>query len=787
MVEDPERKPVQYANVLLLNSKDSSLVKGMITDSLGKYSFENISAGEYIIKATLTGMDQGFTPAFEIRSDHVQSDQGILSLKANLGKLKDVTVTLKKPMFEQKIDRTIINVKSSITNAGGSALEVLEKSPGVTVSRQSNSIALNGKNGVAIMINGKISYMPADALIQFLAGISANNIDKIELITTPPSKYDAGGNGGYINIVLINNPYAGFSGSYFLTAGYGQGFLGAAGINFNFRSAGINVYGSYSYNYAHTLQPSTAFTGFTKGGERIENASFSDRDAVTQVQNLRMGMDYELNSSSTIGILVGGYNSRWSMLAHNGSTVSYNGTPDTVITMVDDPELNIWKNASVNLNFQHVFKPGKMLFFDVNYIYYRDNNPNNYSTDYYSNLKELLFHQDLTSGKVTPIHFRVVSADYSTPLGKKMTMETGAKLSLSDFNNDVQVNYLNQGIWIPDTSLSSNYTLKENIGAAYASFSFNPNSKITLTAGLRYEYTFSDLGTTKKAHIVNRKYGELFPTFYISKKIDEQNNINLSYSRRITRPTFNDLAPFTIFFDPKTFFAGNPALQPAIANTIQAGYGYKNYSFTISYTHEENSIDNFYFQTRVIDTVNNILYLSARNFDYALYLNASFSLPVVVNKWWSMQNNITGDWRQINTEYEKIKIQLENYSYSIHTTQRFLLPGDFSVEITGMYSSAALLGTLKCKPLYQLDGGLQKKFGNKNDIIRFTVNDIFNSGSNFRFVENMPIPSATISRNFNFGLVAYKLTYTHRFGNKALKEKRERTTGAEDELMRVRN
>jgi outer membrane receptor protein involved in Fe transport len=167
------------------------------------------------------------------------------------------------------------------------------------------------------------------------------------------------------------------------------------------------------------------------------------------------------------------------------------------------------------------------------------------------------------------------------------------------------------------------------------------------------------LGTTKTAHIINRKYGELFPTFYISKKINEQNNINLSYSRRITRPTFNDLAPFTIFFDPKTFFAGNPALQPAIANTIQAGYGYKNYSFTISYTYEENSIDNFYFQTRLIDTTSNILYLSARNFDYAQYLTASFALPVAVNNWWSMQNNLTGDWRQINTEYDKAKIQLE--------------------------------------------------------------------------------------------------------------------------------
>jgi hypothetical protein len=366
-------------------------------------------------------------------------------------------------------------------------------------------------------------------------------------------------------------------------------------------------------------------------------------------------------------------------------------------------------------------------------------------------------------------------------------METGVKLSLSKFNNDVSVKYLDQGIWITDTSFSASHFLEENIGAAYASFSFSLKGNMSMTAGLRYEYTTSDLGTTKAANIVNRKYGELFPTFYISKKINEQSNVNLSYSRRITRPTFNDLAPFTIFFDPKTYFSGNPALQPAIANTIQAGYGFKNYSFTLSYTYEVNTIDNFYFQTQRIDTLNNILYLSARNFKREQYVTASFSVPVVVNNWWSMQNNITGDWRQINTEYEKANIQLENFAYSIYSTQRFILPGDFSAELTGVYSSPSFLGTAKRKPLYQLDVGLQKKLGSQKDIIRFAVNDIFNSGSDYRFVESMPIPGATVSRNFNFGLVAYKLTYTHSFGNKSLKEKRERVTGAEDELKRVHN
>jgi len=784
IIKDANSKPLQFANVLLLRSADSSLIKGMITDATGKYLFENIKNGKYIITATFTGMMQVYTNLFEVTADKKETDIGILSLKNADGKLKDVTIAVKKPMFEQKIDRMVINVKNSITDAGGTALDVLEKSPGVTVNRQNNSIAINGKNGVVVMINGKISYMPMEALVQLLAGMSAGNIEKIELITTPPAKYDAEGNAGYINIVLINNPDKGLNGSYFLTAGYGKKELGSAGINFNYRTSKINMYGNYDFNYTHQLQGGHGFTQLTKAGNVTGITSFSDRDAVRQVHNVRAGMDYQLDSSTIIGALISGYDSRWKMTANNGASVQINNVLDTTISTVDN-EINHWQNLLANLNFQHTFKPGKILYFDANYIYYKDDNPNTYSNTYYNRTKQFLYDEHLTSGKITPINFRVFSGDYTTPWGKKVTVETGAKLSLSKFTNDVSVANLKQNVWVTDPDLSANYLLKENIEAAYTSFNFNLNAKTTMKAGLRYEYTSSNLGTTQKANIVDRKYGQLFPTFYVSQKINDNNSINLSYSRRITRPTFNDLAPFTIFFDPKTFFTGNPALQPAIANSIQAGYVYKNFIFSLSYTHENNTIENF--QTQKLDTVNNLLYLSAKNFTLEQYLTASFSLPFTITKWWSMQNNINADWRQVNTVFNNAAIQLQIFDYNLNTTQRFTLPKDFSVELTAFYVSAGFFGTSKFNPIYQLDAGLQKKFSNKKDILRFAANDIFNSGGYFNYVDNLPIAGTVITGDFNFSMVGFKLTYTHNFGNKSLKEKRARSTGAEDELNRVHN
>lgn len=784
VVENAREEPLQFANVLLLNSSDSSLVKGKITDANGKYSFENIKKGKYLLSGSFAGLETFYTKIFEISSDKAEINPGVITLKNSEVKLQGVKVDVKKPMFEQKIDRMVINVKNSITNAGGTALDVLEKSPGVTVNKQNNTIAINGKNGVVVMINGKVSYMPMEALVQLLAGISAGNIEKIELITTPPAKYDAEGNAGYINIVLINNPYRGANGSYFITGGYGRKELASTGINFNYRTAKINLYGNYAFNYNHSIQAGTGFTQLTKSGNIIANTSFSDRDAVRQVHNVRLGLDYQLDTATIVGVLLSGYDNHWKMAADNGAIIKQNNILDTTITTVNN-EINHWQNIMTNLNFQHTFKPGKVLYFDANYIYYKDNNPNTYANIYYKGANQFLFNQDVQSSKITPINIKVFSTDYTTPLGKKATLEAGAKVSLSKFTNDVSVQNLDQGTWLTDSTLSANYLLKENIWAAYSSFTIDLSSKTSMKAGLRYEYTVSNLGTTQTANLVDRKYGELFPTFYISHKLNDDNSMNFSYSRRVTRPTFNDLAPFTIFFDPKTFFTGNPALQPAIANSVQASYVFKNYIFSLSYTHEDNTIESF--QTDRIDTLNNTVYLSAKNFKYEQYLTASFSLPFIITKWWSMQNNINGDWRQVNTVYDNAPVQLQAFDYNFNSTQRFTLPKDFSIELTGFYSSASYFGTAKLKPIYQLDFGAQKKFKNQKDILRLTANDMFNSGSYYRFVDDLPIQGTILKGTLNFGMVAYKLTWTHNFGNKALKGKRDRSTGAEDELRRVHN
>ena len=206
-------EPIEYANILLLKSKDSSLVKGVMTAHPGTYSFENIPRGKYLVTLTYTGFAQVYTKPFEVTESQNHIDLGTTKLEQKQVELASVTVLAKKPMFEQKIDRMVINVANSITSAGGTALEVLERSPGIIVDRQNNSISMNGKNGIVIMMNGRISHMPLASVVQMLEGMNSSNIERIELITTPPSNFDAEGNAGYINIVLKTNTMYGTNGS----------------------------------------------------------------------------------------------------------------------------------------------------------------------------------------------------------------------------------------------------------------------------------------------------------------------------------------------------------------------------------------------------------------------------------------------------------------------------------------------------------------------------------------------------------------------------------------------
>lgn len=772
---DKNQQILANASVALLMAKDSSLVKGTLTGSDGKFTFDKIQPGNYLLLGSFSGYQNTYTSIAVIeKSETIEIP--FIPLAAEEKLLTDVTVIARKPLFEQKIDRMVINVASSITYSGTSALEVLERSPGVIVDRQNNAIAINGKNGVVVMINGRISRMPMSALVQLLSDMNSDNIEKIELITTPPANFDAEGNAGFINIVLKSNNLFGTNGSFSLTGGYSIFELWNGSINFNHRKDRVNIYGDYTYSREDMLQHLNFYHSTTNQGHLNENYSTSRRRPVERAHTLRAGIDYELNKKTIIGGLFSLYDRKWDMDAWNRGLSFTDKKLDTIVNLFNH-ELHTLSNYAGNLNLQHQYKEGQKLSLNFDYVYYKDWNPVIYLNEYKKPDGNFIKNEQVKSKKLTPIEFLVGSADFTKKLGKKTDMEAGIKGTLSRFTNDVQIDRLEQSGWVKDPVLSNNYDLKEDVTAAYFSLNVMASEKTSLKFGLRYEYTNSNLGSAVQKDIVDRHYGNFFPSLFLNQKINDDNSTTLSYIRRIIRPTFNDMAPFVIFVDP-TYFSGNPGLQPTLSDVVSATYSYKKNILSVSYTYESSPITNF---SPKLDSITNKLTLAAENQDNNKIFSVSLSLPFEITKWWSMQNNFQGMIQQLNGLYAGEKFRLMNKNFSINTTNTIRFPKEFTFSLSGFYYSSALFGIYTIKPFGSLDMGIQKKW--ERSSLRMNGGNLLNT---MKFRPSIYLPEQNLVTDVYLQMMypSFRITYTMNFGNSKLRQNRARAT-AEEEKKRV--
>ncbi len=778
-VRDGTDQPVSYANVLLLSPIDSSLVRGAVAADNGAFEIANILPGEYLLKIAMTGLAENTSEKFTLGSDETKNF-GTVILEDDAVLMNAVEVVAKKPLYEQKIDRMVVNVANSITSSGINALEVLERSPGVIVNRQSNSLTLSGKGGVVVMINGRINYMPADAVVSMLEGMSADNIEKIEIITTPPAGFDAEGNAGYINIILKKNLDEGFNGAFGGSLGFGKGIQTSGNTNFNYRKGKMNVYGDYTYTKEAQEQIFAFYRRILLTGDIVETDTRSIRDPDTDNHNARLGLDLQVSDKTVVGFLASAYDTKWTMDALNTSLISRNYVLDTTI-LIRNYELNQWKHAGGNINMQHTFSEGKKLTIDVDMLWYKDNNPTTYENEYRDGEDNFLFENFTRASKLTPINVKVGKMDYTTSIGKKIKIETGVKGSLSHFTNDVGVENLIGQNWVSDPDLTAKYDLDEEIMAAYGTIESPFGKGYNVKAGVRYEYTSSNLGSLEEPNIVDRKFGAFFPSVFLSKEFNTNNSLNLSYTKRITRPTFNDMAPFVIFLDPSTFFSGNPALQPAIAHKFSAGYRWKTVIANLEYSIEDSTIANF--QSTVIEGTNKEL-IFAENLVGSKNLSLTLSIPVSPAKWWNMYYNIIGGFMKSEKYYGSELASFEAGGIGIFSTQTFTLPAKFTFELSGFYGTGGLFGVVKMDPAGVLNAGLQKKFGD-NTTLRVGYDDVFHT-LRYSGTSDLPQQNQFFSAYLLFQQPTFKMSFTQNFGNHKMKGKRERQTGAEEERGRIK-
>ena len=445
-------------------------------------------------------------------------------------------------------------------------------------------------------------------------------------------------------------------------------------------------------------------------------------------------------------------------------------------------ELNHWKDFGANFNIKHNFTEKQFINFDLIYLYFKDNNPIDYENTYYDGNQNFSHNESVRSRKLTPIKRWIGNVDYNNTLNDKLKLEIGVKGAFSTFDNNVSVEYLAQNNWVIDPTLSSKSDLTENIYAAYAAMEYKLNDNWVTKIGMRYEHTNSQLNTDTGGRLVDRQYGKFFPTVFLNRKFSDYLNMNFSYTKRITRPTFNEMAPFTIMWDPNTFTVGNVDLQPAIANSIKYDINYKSYIVSLQYTHEDASINNWQL---TYDNVNDRILLKAENADNTKTFSATFGFPLKISDWWRIQNNFI----YINQSFSGYDsndavFNIKSNNFSLNSISAFKLSDTFSCELTALYTGPRYAGTSKFKDFYKIDIGLQQDLGKKWGKLRFSITDVFNSYL-WNGTTNIPEQNMNIISNFKWIHTTYSLTYSRNFGNSKLKSSRKREGNIEKERRRV--
>ena len=773
-MHDNNGQPLPFANVLLLQSSDSSLVKGAVTTAEGKYTVENIAPGDYLIAGSSVGYRQSYNGPVSLKKDsHAISFPPII-LEEDIVQLGNVVVEAKKPVFEQQLDRLVVNVQNSITLAGGSALDALEKSPGVSVNRQNNSVSLNGKNGVLLMVNNKISRVPVSVVLEMLSGINADNIEKIEIITTPPANFDAEGDAGIIHVVMKKNTELGTNGSFGLNAGYGQKEKAGTNFNFNHFENKVNFYADYSGSYNNSPQLFRAYRKTLNDAGTTIVEGTTTRGSKTFLNNARVGLDIEPGKNTSFGGLVAFFDRHFRLFnSVNDSYYDFSTLPDYRIVSYNN-ELNHQYNYTGNLYFKQSLNEKANIAIDLDYVNLYNHNPSDYIFDYSDENGAMLSTLDVRVGKDTPLKAYVGKLDFTTTLGEKLFFETGVKSTLSSFVNDISYESLDQGQWVSNPFYTSTFTFQEGVYAAYTSFTLPVNEKVSIKGGLRYEYTDYVLENEDQTTSISRKYGTLFPTLFVSRKFNQENSIQLSYAKRVTRPSFWQLAPFILFTDPYSYVTGNPTLQPTFSDNIKVDYLFKGNLLGLQFSRDVDVIAGFQPH---YDPETNSMYNAAENLDNQLSGSVTLSTPFQIAPWWEMQNVLMGNYSVLSTRYMTEDLEFSQWNVRVNNTNTFPLPKQFTLQASFMYNSPSLFGVVLFRPTNSLDVGISKKFRDGGSL-RLSGSDLLYQNY-WGWTSDNASPGLLSNVTLKFETRVYRLSYTKSFGT-AQKSRKQRQTGTEE-------
>ncbi|RNI31065.1 outer membrane beta-barrel protein [Rufibacter latericius] len=795
-VQDQSNKPLEAATVSLLKAQDSSLVKISITDATGKFELENLTFNNYLVVVNAMGYKLYQSAPLTLDAANQQLSLPTITLEQNGGQvLQEVTVASQKLFVEQKIDRTVVNVDALLSNAGTSALEVLEKSPGVLVG-ENGSISLKGKAGVVVFIDDRPTYLAGTDLENYLRSLPSETLDKIEIMTNPPAKYESAGNAGVINIRTKKLAVEAFNGN--LNLSYGRGKMGKTSnsLNLNYRKNKLNVFATLSQTAQNNFTDLNIERRYKTEGNQLESmfSQYSYLLRGFESYSAKIGLDFYATPSTTLGFVVNGLTRPSDNDTDNTSRLRDANGQLTSTIVADNVSQNEFQNGSVNLNLRHEFgKTGRSLAADVDYLVYKTDADQLYKNFLYGSGGELTGQDQLDGSLPARIDIYTAKSDYRHPLKNGVNVEMGAKASYIKTDNKADYLATVGGTTSPDFNLSNHFKYRENINAGY--LNLNKDFKQwALQAGLRLENTVSkghQLGNAeKKDSSFSRNYTHLFPTLYLQYKLDTAGakSVTFSYGKRIDRPVFQDLNPFLSPLDKLTYYSGNPFLQPTISHNLE-----------VSYTHNLVTASARY--SRSTDLINETIEIVKEREDDGQLVNRYYSRPgnLRLGESFVVSLNATHNpvkWLRANlyVELSHNRFDSKLYDTYLKTSGNFFyaslnnqitLKKGWSAEVSGQYRTDLIYTQFKVGGYWQANAGVQKRFMQEKATLRLNVADIFYTRITNGVINNL-VNTEAWWRNAGDSRVV-TLSFSYRFGKTAQNQRQRETGGSESEQNRVRN
>lgn len=722
-VTDSANVPVPYAIVALLNANDSSVVTGTPSADNGEFAFANVSVGNYLMRIAATGFDEFYSTEF--RFDSLYDLNLPVMVLRSAAMMNGVTVTAVRPTFEFKNGNTIVNIENTALAKGNSVYDLLPKLPGVSVDK--NVISIQGKSGVVVMIDSRVQQVSDEQLINLLKSMSAESVERIEILRNPPVKYDASGTSGMINIITKKNAQQGFSGGVFASTAQGFYNNSSAGLSLNYRDSKVAFFSSVNADDGWFKSDDRHYRLFTLDSGITQMNSANHWKERQRGFNFRVGADWFVKPDLTIGFKVDG---------GPGAYTSY-GTGDDYVLQNNDMGFdhlntinyipNKWSFVNYNINTEYLLDTiGSRWSFSADYSNGVEHD-RSYSENYYYDVNSVQvfapnLYRNSNEGSAGII---AAKTDYLKIMDSVSSFEAGMKFSSVSTSNDYILEQRDTvtGIYLSNSGFSNNYDYAEQTYAAYLNYS-RSWKKVGMQLGIRGEQTLLNGHNRSSGYTMKRSYFSLFPNLNFSYTPNEKHEFQLTLTRRVDRPAFDDLNPFVYYLNPFSYYRGNPFLQPDYGNTASITHSFKGIIVnTFSYERINAMMLNYTFQ----DDSTRIFYQNITNADFQNAYVYSLFIQQDFKSWWSC--SVMGDFMLMDFKGEIGGVPFRTYgmNYNVNMMNTIILPNQINFELMGMYRGPNLYGITSINPVWMVSAAVKKTFFDEKLSCTIGMDNIFNS------------------------------------------------------------